>query len=443
VFTSLGNYRFEKDGAGYVLVSNGGGAGFVTVDAVQFLPEVATADEASANAGEAAEKRTSAANKTELKDAEGAKTGVQDASRHGLEAMQKRLTDLSAELKELEKKAPPRTTAMVVAEQSEIGDTAIRVRGIAKQKGAVVPRGVLRALNVPGFDSRQFDVQQSGRLKLAEWLVDPRNPLTARVLVNHVWAWVFGRGLVPTTENFGTTGEPPSHPELLDDLAIRFMEEGWSLKKLVRELVVSHAWRLREAHPDSKDPRNALWSRHVPRRLDADQIRDALLQASGRLQMGFLGPNMAGAGEINANDSGAQNVEYKYVFTDFRRSVYTPAFRNKRHEIFEAFDFGDINNPVGVRETSTVAPQALFFLNSAFVGEQALAMGELFAASGEPFENVLSRMARVVLSRELSADEHGALLVLYQQAPGYEAPAQKYARIAHALFGSIDFRYLR
>jgi hypothetical protein len=330
-----------------------------------------------------------------------------------------------------------------VAEQKDIEDTEVRVRGIAKQKGAKVPRGVLRALNVPESDSLRFDARESGRLKLAQWLVDDRNPLTSRVLVNHVWAWVFGRGLVPTTENFGTTGEAPTHPELLDDLAIRFAEQGWSLKKLVRELVVSHAWRLGEALPDPRDPRNTLWSRHQPRRLDADQLRDALLQASGRLQTAFLGPNIVGSGDINANDGGAQNVEYKYTFNDLRRSVYTPAFRNKRHEIFEAFDFGDINNPVGVRETSTVAPQALFFLNSAFVAEQAMAAGEHYASSNAPRDVALQRMAENILGRRLLDAELRALENLYHHAPPAESQAQRYARIAHALFASVDFRYLR
>jgi hypothetical protein len=439
LFTSLGTYRFEKDGAGYVLISNAGDSGFVIVDAVQFLPEAATSETnpSDSNVGRADPNPPYKAPKAPQT------TPTRNQPHSEEQALQKHLTELSSQLKDLEKNAPPRSTAMCVTEERQIGDTELRVRGVAKQKGALVPRGFLRAVSVPGSESAHFNGEQSGRLELARWLVDDQNPLTSRVLVNHVWAWVFGRGLVPSTENFGTTGDMPTHPELLDDLAQRFVAQGWSLKKLVREMVVSHAWRLSEAPLDPRDPRNTLWSRHQPRRLDADQLRDALLQAAGRLETRFLGPNIAGAEEINANNSSAQNVEYKYVFEDRRRSLYTPAFRNRRHEIFEAFDFGNINNPVGVRETSTVAPQALFFLNSRFVGEQALAAGTAFASQNQPVEKVIHRLVQCILGRGAHPGEWEALWDLYQRAPENEPDAKKMARIAHALFASIDFRYLR
>jgi hypothetical protein len=444
LFTSLGTYRFEKEGAGYVLVSNAGDSGFVIVDAIQFLPEAATTDGAPPPARDGTPTARSA---TEPPNGSPRKNAAPEKHREPDKAaemsLQKQLTELSNQLKELEKSAPPRPMAMGVTDDSQVGDTEIRVRGVAKQKGARVPRGFLRAVHVPESEHAHLNSEQSGRLELAHWLVSDQNPLTSRVLVNHVWAWIFGRGLVPTTENFGTTGEPPTHPELLDDLATRFVAQGWSLKKLVRELVTSHAWRLGEAPLDTRDPRNALWSRYQPRRLDSDQMRDALLQAAGRLDLRFAGPNILGAGEINADNSSAQNVEYKYVFTDVRRSVYTPAFRNKRHEIFETFDFGDINNPVGVRETSTVAPQALFFLNSQFVSELALATGAAHAGSNEPVEKSIQRMVKKILGREPTPAEVDALYALHGKAPADEDPSKKMARIAHALFASIDFRYLR
>jgi hypothetical protein len=277
-----------------------------------------------------------------------------------------------------------------------------------------------------------------------------------------VWAWVFGAGIVPTTENFGTTGEAPSHPELLDDLTLRFLEQGWSLKRLVREMVISRTWRQASAEPLETDPQNRLWSRQNRRRLDADQIRDSLLAVSGRLNPAFLGPNINGAREINANDSGSQNIEYNYTFSDQRRSVYTPAFRNKRHEVFEVFDFGDINNPIGVRENSTVAPQALFFLNSAFVGEQALALGERFAAMDGDVRELVEKMVLTVLGRTASDEEMTILMRLTAEAPlpaaaseegrkmgarnGFERGeplGNRLGRVAHALFASVDFRYLK
>jgi len=351
--------------------------------------------------------------------------------------------------------------AMAVGESTEIGDTEIRVRGVAKQKGARVPRGFMQVAMKPGERS-VIREGTSGRLDFAEWLTSDANPLTARVLVNRVWAWVFGAGIVPTTENFGTTGEAPSHPELLDDLTIRFVEQGWGLKRLVREMVVSRAWRQASAEPLESDPQNRLWSRQNRRRLDADQIRDSLLAASGQLNPAFLGPNINGAREINANDSGSQNIEYNYAFTDNRRSVYTPAFRNKRHEVFEVFDFGDINNPIGVRENSTVAPQALFFLNSAFVGEQAMALGERFAAMDGDVREVVEKMVLSVLGRPALAEEMSLLMGLAgeRRLPAAAAEegrarvtratlepseplAQRLGRVAHALFASVDFRYLK
>ncbi len=437
-FTSLGTFRFEKDGAGYVLVSNAGSKGFVVVDAVQFIPEGASDVAAREVAGSAG----------------GAGAG-------SLENAKKEMAAMNGRMKALEKAAPARSMAMVVGESGEIGDTEIRVRGVAKQKGARVPRGFMQVAMKPEVRPTIRE-GTSGRLDFAAWLTADDNPLTARVLVNRVWAWVFGSGLVLTTENFGTTGEAPSHPELLDDLTVRFIEQGWSLKRLVREMVVSRAWRQATAEPLESDPQNRLWSRQNRRRLDADQIRDGLLAVSGRLDPAYLGPNINGAREINANDSGSQNIEYNYAFTDNRRSVYTPAFRNKRHEVFEVFDFGDINNPIGVRENSTVAPQALFFLNSAFVGEQAIALGERFAALDGDVRETVEKMVLTVLGRGATADE---MTVLMRLAGERELPAlaneegrgerggvavgeaeslsKRLGRVAHALFASVDFRYLK
>jgi hypothetical protein len=432
-FTSLGTFRFEKDGAGYVLVSNAGSKGFVVIDAVQFIPE-GTVEGSGKVAGD---------------------------SGSALEKAKQEMAAMNSRMKALEKVAPARSVAMVVGESSEIADTEIRVRGVAKQKGARVPRGFMQVAMKPGTQPAIKD-GTSGRLDFAEWLTSDTNPLTARVLVNRVWAWVFGAGIVPTTENFGTTGEAPSHPELLDDLALRFVEQGWNLKRLVREMVVSRAWRQASAEPLEADSQNRLWSRQNRRRLDADQIRDSLLAVSGQLNPAFLGPNINGAREINANDSGSQNIEYNYIFADNRRSVYTPAFRNKRHEVFEVFDFGDINNPIGVRENSTVAPQALFFLNSAFVGEQALALGERFAAMDGDVREVVEKMVLTVLGRTASEDEMTILMRLAGEAPLLAASAEegrglsvraglesgeplgkRLGRVAHALFASVDFRYLK
>jgi hypothetical protein len=148
---------------------------------------------------------------------------------------------LEEELKQLKARAPHRDMTMTVQEEKTIEDARIHIRGLVQNQGAVAPRGFLQVATIgtpPTLPARE-----SGRRQLAGWLASKDNPLTARVFVNRAWHWLFGSGLVRTVDNFGITGELPSHPELLDDLAVRFIENGWSVKKLVREIVLSHTYR--------------------------------------------------------------------------------------------------------------------------------------------------------------------------------------------------------
>ena len=408
-FVSLGKFRFEKDGAGYVLITNEGSNGVVTVDALQLLSEEDLA---------ATSPKDDPAQLAETK------------------AMRQRLKQMEADMKKEAGNGPLRDTAMSVHDDAETGDTQIRVRGVEKQRGETVPRGVLRVALQEG--QQPIPEGESGRLELADWIASPRNPLTARVFVNHVWNWLFGAGIVRTVDNFGTTGEKPSNPELLDYLATQFMEEGWSAKRLIREIVLSRTWQLAVAPPDPRDQENRLFAHASRRRLDAEQIRDTILAVSGQLRLDYLGPNIAGAGDIDPGTTGAQSVEYGYVFKDTRRSVYTPAFRNKRLELFEAFDFGDINSPVGQRNVSTVAPQALFFLNHPFVVDQARAAAERTLALSEN-ERLVSAFRRT-LGRAPSPSELAKCQSFLASQPS--ASLEDWAQIHQALFGCIDFRYL-
>ena len=405
-FVSLGKFRFEKDGAGFVLISNEDTKGYVTVDALQFLPE-----------GEvvAAEAKTDKANPAR-------------------DVAAKLVKKIEADLKKLVKDGPKRPMTMTVFDDEKPGDTQIRVRGIEKQRGETVPRGFLQvALQKP---APAMPAAESGRRELADWIASAENPLTARVLVNRVWAWLFGSGIVRTVENLGTTGEKPSHPELLDYLALRFTEEGWSLKRLVREIVLSHTWQLAVAKPGVADPENRLFAHANRRRLDAEQIRDTLLAVSGELKIDYLGPNIGGAGDIDANNFSAQNTEYGYVYADLRRSVYTPAFRNKRLELFEVFDFGDINASISQRNVSTVAPQALFFLNNQFVVEQARAAA---ARTLElPDAARIDAIFRRTLGRAPTATERAKCVRFLGAEPSLET----WAQLHQTLFACVDFRYL-
>jgi len=404
-FVSLGTYRFEKDGAGFVLVSNADTTAYVTVDALQFLPEGLVAG--NANGPDGSERQAAA----------------------------KLVKRLESERKQLLKDGPVRPVAMSVQDDALPAPTQIRVRGIEKNRGETVNRGFLQvALNGP---VPELPTTESGRRQLADWVASPGHPLTARVAVNRVWAWLFGAGIVRTIDNFGTTGETPSNPELLDHLARRFVEEGWSLKGLVREIVLSHAWQssagcgMRNA-----DPENRLFLRANRRRIDAEQIRDALLAVGNRLDLAYLGPNIGGAGGIDANSFSAQNTEYGYVYADTRRSVYTPAFRNNRLELFAVFDFADINAPVGKRHTSTVAPQALFLLNHPFVMEQSRAAADITLAL--PEEDRLESAFRRTLGRKPSPAEQAAC----QRFLGAKPASEDWAQVHQMLFASVDFRYL-
>ncbi|MDB6151186.1 MAG: xly [Chthoniobacter sp.] len=406
-FVSLGKYRFEKEGAGYVLISNDDANGFVTVDALQFISE-----------SEAAKKDQSA-----------------DAANPLRADVAQRVKKLEAQLKQLNKEGPVRETAMAVREDDQIADAQIRVRGVEKQRGETVPRGFLR---VALTGETKLPSSQSGRRELADWIAAADNPLTARVFVNRVWTWLFGAGLVRTVDNFGTTGELPSHPELLDDLAVQFVAQGWSTKRLVREIVLSRTWQQSVRSESAEDPENRLFTHANRRRLDAEQIRDTLLSVSGQLKLDYGGLNIIQAGEINPNDFSAQNVEYGYVFADTRRSVYTPAFRNKRLELFEVFDFSDINASMGQRNVSTVAPQALFFLNHPFVLEQARAAAERGLGSNGDDAGRISTAFRRTLGRLPTSAE----LEKCRRFLGPNPTIETWAQFHQTLFACVDFRYL-
>lgn len=349
---------------------------------------------------------------------------------------------LNKQLKPLESRLKSRPVAMTVHDDPNPSNSAIRIRGVESRKGNMVSRGFLQV--VSGTDTPSIPDNRSGRQELADWIASPSNPLTARVAANRVWTWLFGSGIVATVDNFGTTGSEPSHPELLDFLASRFIQNGWSFKSLIKEIMLTEAWQRstpRNSENIDRDPSNKLLAAYPKRRLDAEQLRDAILAVNGNLDVAFLGPNIKGAGEINANSTAAQKIEYNYVFEDTRRSVYTPAFRVQRHELFELFDFGNVNFTIGQRNTSTVALQALYLLNNPFVIEQSrLAAKRLLAETSDPDSRIINAY-RSVLGRLPSDGEH-ALIQSYLKDGQNTDPVDTWTTVFQSLFGSIDFRYL-
>jgi mono/diheme cytochrome c family protein len=287
-----------------------------------------------------------------------------------------------------------------VRDAKTVGDTEVRIRGEAEKLGPTVPRGFLTAVTVPGAPA--VNPAHSGRLELAEWLTSPDNSLTARVAVNRIWQNLFGRGIVVTVDNFGVTGDLPSHPELLDHLAGRFIAEGWSVKKLVRELALTRAYQLSaDATPAhlAADPASKLVWRHAPRRLTAEEFRDATLAAAGTLDpTRSAGSPAKDLRMVEMRDNGpeARTVHEKADGSQ-RRSTYLPLLRGVTPHSLEAFDPPDQTLVSGRRDTTTVPGQALFVLNSTFVRKQALTLADtLLAEKGDDTGRIESAYRRAL-----------------------------------------------
>lgn len=306
-------------------------------------------------------KKQQTENKTVSVDAIGEKV-VEEAPSEAKElSVAEELKHLDEVLKALKTATPELPTAMGVVDAEPI-DVPIHVRGSHLSLGREVPRGVplVLAKGDPALKNRQ----QSGRLELANWLASSENPLTARVWVNRVWRWHFGKAIVSTPDNFGLLGTEPSHPELLDWLAIEFMQNGWSTKQLHRQIMRSKTYQMSsefDMNNAAIDPENKFFWRANQRRMEAEVFRDAVLAVSGQLDTTMGGSLLHVKNrEFIFNHTSKDETNYHTT----RRSVYLPVIRNNLYVGFSLFDYTDASVPNGDRATSTVAPQALYALNS-------------------------------------------------------------------------------
>ncbi len=298
--------------------------------------------------------------------------------------------------------------------ESKPSDTSIRVRGVEERHGPDAPRGFLTAFDVPG--AKPVNPQQSGRLELAAWITSPQNPLTARVAVNRIWAHLFGQGIVTSVDNFGAKGDQPSNPELLDYLAVDFIANGWSQRKVIREIVLSHAYRL-SANSDSRgseiDPANRLIWRHSPRRLEAEELRDAVLLASGQLDE--RKPIGSAAMKLRMVEMGDSGPVAKSIYDDADRcsyrSIYLPAVRGITPRSLAAFDPAPQSLVTGQRNVTTVPTQALFLLNSHFVRKQAEAEAVVLINASQDAEERI----RIAYVRTLNRDPNATEIVQARQ----------------------------
>ena len=276
-----------------------------------------------------------------------------------------------------------------VREGKAVADTEVRIRGEAERLGPTVPRGFLSVFEVSGAPT--IAPEHSGRLELAQWLTSPANPLTPRVIVNRVWQHLFGQGIVSSVDNFGVKGDRPSNPELLDHLATTFIRDGWSIKKLVRTIALSRAYQLGAEAPAANqevDPENRLVWRHSPRRLDAEEIRDAMLSSAGRLEL--KPPSGSPAQNLKMKEMRDNGPEARIVHESadrsLFRSVYLPLLRGVIPKSLEAFDPVTQSLVTGQRESTTVPTQALYLLNSTFVRQQSLALAERVLSESDLFD---------------------------------------------------------
>lgn len=300
---------------------------------------------------------------------------LRSASATPAERLKEELARLAAEAEQLAKSREEINsrwrypTAYGVSEGTP-SDARIQRRGEPDRLGDAVPR---RFLEILGGDTLPSDEVGSGRAELAKWLTRTSNPLTARVLVNRVWYHLFGLGLVPTPNDFGVRGTPPSHPELLDFLAAEFMSDGWSIKRLQRRILASRVYRL-SSTPSSElvavDPENRLLGHHRRRPLDAESIRDAMLAVSGQLDHATSGPH-----PFPDVKSWGFTIHYPFhaTYDSDQRSVFLMIQRARRHPFLALFDAADPNISTPMRQPTITPTQGLYLMNAPFVHAQATA----------------------------------------------------------------------
>ncbi|MCH9723380.1 MAG: DUF1553 domain-containing protein [Planctomycetes bacterium] len=435
LFLSLGHFEFAAGKVGSVEISTKGTRGYVVVDAIQFLPQDQPVEKDAAIAK--AEKPVQATDATKQAKIKLLKENVKN-----------RKTQI-AKLKETA--PPPKPMALAVGEQPDPADYRIARRGNIHQLGDKVDRGFLTIASIS--ESPEVSPKQSGRLELANWLSRPQNPLTSRVIVNRVWKHLFGKGLVRSVDNFGHLGEQPTHPELLDYLSQQFVEQGWSIKTLIHEIMLSQTYRLSSefsaAHFE-RDPGNKLLWRMNRRRLSAESIRDAVLSISGQIDLKQGGSSVSHYPEQAVNPN--KNTKMKQNPSEFRRSVYLPIVRGSVPAALAVFDFPAPEMLVGNRPVTTVPAQALFMMNSPFVITQAQATAErILKAVDKTDQEKISQLYLACMGRKANGSEQAEALKYIQSLMSSKSKEnsnkadvqlQAWTSYCQILFASTEFRFL-
>ena len=351
----------------------------------------------------------------------------------------------------------PRAFAMHDGEHP--ADMPIYIRGNPYAPGAVVPRGTVQVASWERFP--EIPAGQSGRLQLADWLADRRNPLTARVTVNRIWQKLFGEGIVRSVDYFGTRGETPSHPELLDHLATRLMRNGWSQKRLIRSLVLSRTYRLSSINDTAAmrvDPDNRLLWRMSRQRLDAEAIRDGLLAVSGELTASEGGPALVLESPENCGDlvqKGVNPPNYNHrkprPGEEFVRTIYLPVMRTNTATNDRLRSFFDFVNPAqiaGQRSQTVVPTQSLFAMNNDLFRRRARVLAERVMAESPSSDGRLNQLWLRVFGRPITAPERDdaaaflSELELPMEIMGAgERELLRFQELCHSLLASNEFLF--
>jgi len=398
-------------------------------------------------------------------------------------------TQLTTRINSVDENGQPLTVCMGVQDRPQPQDARLLIRGEIDQLAQAVPRGFVQVL---GGDTAAMPGNGSGRLQLARWIGAESNPLTARVMVNRIWLHLFGEAIVRETENFGASGPGPTDQLLLDYLAVQFMDRGWSIKTIIREIVVSRAYRMSSTWDRQRfeqDPDNLYFARAQPRRLQAEVLRDCMLAASGRLDLqrprgsmlaqypsAILGPNgpvgtvvapgvprpagasgmsVTGNNENNAvgplarrlQQLGGGNGRFRpgqvqgnpFDASVAYRSVYLPVARGLLPRALEVFDFAEPSMVIGQREASNTPAQALYLLNNRFVIEQSEVLASRLQQQADDRTSQVQLAFRLIYGRPATEQELAASRNFLQGSRDASAGLTEFCQ---ALFATAEFRYV-
>ncbi|MEO5804278.1 MAG: PSD1 and planctomycete cytochrome C domain-containing protein [Verrucomicrobiota bacterium] len=391
----------------------------------------------------------------EKPDKDDEKTGTQaEAKEEGDQEAEEKLLKIKAALEDArtrQKKleaTPPKVEKAYGVGENKPADAKIQMKGNPQHLGEIVPRGFLQIL---GGQKMPATEQGSGRAELADWLTDSKNPLTARVMVNRIWQHHFGRGIVETVNDFGARGKAATHPELLDYLAARFQQDGWSIKKMHKRMMLSRTYQLSGAEDPKNlfaDANNDLFWRFNRRRLDAEEIRDAMLAISGTLDS-----TMGGEHPFPSQNDWrfSQHKPFVAVYETNRRSIYLMQQRIKKQPFLEVFDGADSNATTGSRATSTTPIQALFMMNDPFAHEQADKFAIRIALADVEVSKRIDYAYRLAFGRPAAAKEIKTGRSYLQQChrnlketklPAEQQPRAALASYCRVLFSSNEFLFV-